>query len=469
MQALNKFIKAELEGIFGDCVIRDLKEIIDLYRQYDGSGQDWEVKQNLDYKPSKSRTNIIKKLIKEEARFMFSRSPEIRIEAIDKQKDGEKAEKLNHIINKILKENNFGDKLLKGARDCFIGKRVALKLSADETRVKPLFRPSMEFIFDTDPEDSDRLIKVIFFYQQNDSIDKKDQRIWKQKYWIENGQCYLTEAVYDGHARVIDIIKENEPLNIDFIPVKVIINDGLTGDLIGESDVTEIEENQEAYNHLKSDDLDALKFNMFPIKLGKNLSEATTEKLSIAPNAFVDGQSENEDRDCDLSVVESTFNYETKYLESINRAKNDMYELLNVPNVSLEQLKGLMQSGKSMKALYWNLITRCNEKWTVWHCALEWMIESILKMHKVYVEKSIDLDFDYAINITLLYSLPEDDQAEKQNDLAEVNANVRSKKSYIQKWSIADDADAELEQIAKEQSMFQDAFLGSVNSELENE
>jgi hypothetical protein len=220
MQALNKFIKAELEGIFGDCVIRDLKEIIDLYRQYDGSGQDWEVKQNLDYKPSKSRTNIIKKLIKEEARFMFSRSPEIRIEAIDKQKDGEKAEKLNHIINKILKENNFGDKLLKGARDCFIGKRVALKLSADETRVKPLFRPSMEFIFDTDPEDSDRLIKVIFFYQQNDSIDKKDQRIWKQKYWIENGQCYLTEAVYDGHARVIDIIKENEPLNIDFIPVR---------------------------------------------------------------------------------------------------------------------------------------------------------------------------------------------------------------------------------------------------------
>ena len=51
---------------------------------------------------------------------------------------------------------------------------------------------------------------------------------------------------------------------LDFIPCYVIINEGLTGDLMGESDVAELIDLQNAYNHLISDDADALRFNMFP-------------------------------------------------------------------------------------------------------------------------------------------------------------------------------------------------------------
>jgi hypothetical protein len=153
----------------------------------------------------------------------------------------------------------------------------------------------------------------------------------------------------------------------------------------------------------------------------------------------------------------------------MNRINNDMYDLLNIPNISLEQLKGLMQSGKSMQALYWQLITRCNEKWTVWGPALKWMIEKIIHLYKTFIDKSIDVDFDYSINIDLLYALPEDDETERLNDLAEVNAQVRSRKSYIEKWGIAEDSEEELQQIAKEQALLQDAFISSVNDELGDE
>lgn len=43
-----------------------------------------------------------------------------------------------------------------------------------------------------------------------------------------------------------------------------------------------------------------------------------------------------------------------------------MYDTLEVSNISLEQLKGVTQSDKSMKALYWGLMAVCDEDWTEW-------------------------------------------------------------------------------------------------------
>ena len=115
----------------------------------------------------------------------------------------------------------------------------------------------MEFVFDTDPEDVDRLTKVIFFYHTNESTDRLKQRIWRQKYELRDGRCYLTEGLYDGTGRTISETHSDENTGLDFIPVYVIINDGLTGDMTGKSDVERLWDNQDDYNRLKSDDRDA--------------------------------------------------------------------------------------------------------------------------------------------------------------------------------------------------------------------
>ncbi|KGG81074.1 hypothetical protein Y919_02600 [Caloranaerobacter azorensis H53214] len=464
------FLKAELEGLYGSQVLKDMKDIIALYDFYEGKGQDWTTPIDLDYKPTKIKTNKAKKLIKEEARFMFSRTPEITIKALEK-KDEEKAKKLQSVVDDVLKKSKFPDKLIKAARDCFIGKRVALKLNADKNKgIKVIFRPSLEFIYETDPEDVDNLQKIIFFYGQNDSENKSEQRIWKQVYWLQNNKCYLTEGVYDGYGNLVESIKENEYIGIDFIPCTIIVNDGLTGDMNGESDIEELRDNQNIYNRLKSDDVDALKFNMFPERVAINASENSLKNLKIAPGALVDLQTDpTSENQADYKTVESKFSYDSRFENTINRINNDMYDLLNVPNISLEQLKGLMQSGKSMKALYWQLITRCNEKWAVWGPALEWMVEKIIILYKTFVDKTLDIDFGYSINIELLYALPEDDETERINDLAEVSAQVRSRRSYIEKWGIAEDSEEELQQIAKEQALLQDSFIGGVNHELGDE
>ncbi|MEG2857204.1 MAG: phage portal protein, partial [Clostridia bacterium] len=243
MSAFNNYswIQTELSGLYGANVIREMDEIIGLYAWYDGSAQLWDVADGLDYKPTRICTNLIKKLIKEEARFMLSRTPEMRI-VPDDAKDTASADACEDWLGKLLDGTRFETKLVKGGRDCFIGKRVAIKLtgSANEP-INVSFHSSLEFVFETDEADAGKLTKIIFFYQTtSDETDRARQRVWRQKFWLENGRCLLHEALYDGYGNVMQTMHDGIDTGLDFIPAYVVINDGLTGDVTGESDVSEL-------------------------------------------------------------------------------------------------------------------------------------------------------------------------------------------------------------------------------------
>lgn len=464
---LTNFFKTELTGLYGEKVLQDLGELIKIYEFYDGPGQNWPTPQGLDYAPSKFITNLCKKLIKREARFMFGRTPELKVITSEEKT----TEQLQHVLDSVLRNSNFPERLLKGARDCFIGKRVAIKLTGGiDTPVSVQFRPAMEFVFTTEDDDVDKLQKIIFFYSTNDDARPSEQRIWKQKYEMAGGRCFLTEGVYNGYG---SLVEGGETLNtgLSFIPCRVIINDGLTGDLCGESDVAEIWSAQMAYNRLKSDDLDALKFNMFPQRVAVDADGTSLENMRIAPGALIDLVTDpargDDGSQAKLDMLESSFSYSERFEATMNRIKNDAYELLGVPNISLEQLKGLMQSGKSMKALYWEFIERCEEKWTVWEPALEWMCKSILEMESIYGDAP-KLPVDLDIHVEHLYPILEDEESERITDMQEVTTQVRSRKSYIEKWGTAPDADAELQQIKLEQTLLQDSFDGAIDDEFHN-
>lgn len=454
------FIERELTGLYGQEVIRDMNEIIELYNFYEGKGQHWETRGDLDYTPTKNITNYTKKLIKEEARFLFGKTPYFKIETDNESSQ----EQLQEFIDETLKKNNFDSKLIKGARDCFIGKRVALKLNySEEAGIKIMFRPSLEFVFEPLDDDIDELKKIIFFYQTNDSKLKDEQRIWKQTYEMIRGKCILDEGIYDGTGKLTESLFDSYDTGLDFIPAKVIINDGLTGDLKGESDVAEIMHNQIAYNRLTSDDVDALKFNMFPQTVATDASESSLENIKIAPAALIDLQTDltaGENRQGKMEKLESSFSYDARFENSINRIKSDMFDLLNIPNLSLQDLRGMITSGKSMKALYWQLITRCEEKYQEWGTAFEWMVSRIIRMAKIYNATSLP-DNDYTITVDNRYPLMEDEQEEKENDRAEVFNQVRSKKSYMDKWETTLNglSDDELLQIQKEREMLEDSYM----------
>ena len=459
---MNNIIMTELCGLYGNEVIKEMNEIIKLYDIYEGPGQDWIVDEK-DYTPTKKKTNYIKKLIKEEARFLFGKTPIFTVQVED-DKYQEQVEEINKYINKLLKDNLFEDKLVKGARDCFIGKRIVIKLHADTITktIRVMFVPSLEFVYEPFEDRVDELKKIIFFHQMNQEQDKSKQIIWKQKYEMVDGKCILNEAFYNGNGDLLETLAVNVDLKLSGIPAYVILNDGLSGDLKGESDVEEILENGIAYNKLASEDLDALKKGMNRIIYGTDVDPEASKHFKLKPGAYWDVSTDiaSDGKQAQIGTIDTDFNYDTRMENTLNRIKSDMHEVLNIPMINNSDLQGMMTSGKSMKALYWQLITRCEEKMMSWRPALEWTIRAILEMNEVYSITTLPKLENFDVVVENQYPLQENEDEEMTLDLQKVNAQTMSRKTFIKKWTnVTDDiAEEELKQIQLEKQMLEDSY-----------
>ena len=137
-----------------------------------------------------------------------------------------------------------------------------------------------------------------------------------------------------------------------------------------------------------------------------------------------------------------------------------MHEVLNIPMINNQDLKGMMTSGKSMKALYWQLITRCEEKMKSWKPALEWMIRAMLEINEVYNITPLPKLESYYVDVENQYPLQENEDEEMVLDLQKVNAQTMSRKAFIKKWTnVTDDiAEEELKQIQLEKQMLEDSY-----------
>lgn len=433
-------------------VLADIRHTLRLYEIYDGVGQHWNNVEEQDYIPVKKISNYIKKLIKEEARFMFSKTPSIKV----MDKTGEPLQELQKTLDDVLVSNLFENKLIKGARDCFISKRIAIKVNTIDGEPRITFVPSTNFAYSTMENRPDKLKKIIFFEKTVWADSKNDERIWKQKYQMIDGKCYLTEEILNGNGATMEVIENNKDLGMDEIPCYIILNDGLSHDVFGESDVAELIDNGLMYNKMASEDLDTLKKGMNRIIYSTDVDEEASKHFKLKPGAYWDvatAKDAAEGKQATLGTLNTDFGYNERMENALSRIKTDMYEALNIPMISNEELKGMMTSGKSMKALYWQLITRCEEKFKAWKPALIWLSKFIL----ISLNKNVD---NVVIDVENKYPLQEDEDTIKQLDLQEVSAQVLSKKSYIMKWQKKKDeaAEEELKQIQLEQQLLEDSY-----------
>ena len=432
------WIRSELGGLYGGEASRELSGLNALYALYEG--------QTDGVRP---QTNLIKKLIKEESRFMAGRAPEIRI--LSEARHLAKAREIERFLHGTLEANDWQKRLISGVRDCFIGKRVALCLGGAPGRAATVrFIPSTGFVCERDEDDS--LTKIIFFYGMNDLGERARQRVYRKKLWLEGGRCLIDEGVFDGYGRLVEARRAGEDTGLKFIPVYVIVNDALTGDPTGESDVAELAENQNAYDRLCRDDIDALRFNMFPQKVLVDASQASVEQVVIAPGALIDlatDPSRGDHAQASASVLEPKFGYDGRYEHAVGRIRGDMHDLMSVPEATVELLKGFAASGKAMRAAYWGLISRCEEKWAEWDGALTWMTRRLVEMARAYGICELP-EIDFSVKIEHLYPIIDDEEAERARDLAEVAGGARSRLGFIRKWQPEADAEGELRQIESE-------------------
>lgn len=470
-------------------VMDEIREICMYYKIYK-RGKDFNVEgTNGDYLPARLRYKMASTLINKEARFLFAEQPDITVvQKGDLSKSTEESKKaivvLNDLIKTVLEKNNFQDALVKAARDCFIGKRVACLVNFNEQDgVTLTFLPSTQFLYELSPNNHCVLERFVCFTVMKDSKSNESKRIFKKKYEMEvespNGKIvrkvYLEEEIYDGSARLVETVMKRQQVKLDFIPAVIFINDGLSGELKGDSEIESLMDFEEWYSKLSNADSDAERKSMNPTKYVVDMESNSTKNLSTAAGALWDlGSDQNlESPNTMVGLLEPKMSYSEALKVSLDRIKTTGYEQVDMPNITNESLSGVITSGKALKAIYWPLIVRCKEKMKTWGPQLASIVDMIIKGAKIYpntvkryTEDAIE-PIVYAIEVEQNTPLPEDEIEEKTTDLAEIETGAMSRKYYMKKWRrLTDDqAQEELEQIAYERQLIEDAsFSGSLNN-----
>lgn len=468
-------LNAEIEGSAKD-TLDEFTQICSYYKIYKKGAEFTTEGTNGDYLPATLRYRMAASLINKEARFLFAEPPTIQVNPKgDLGKTSEESANaitvLNDLVKTVLDANMFEEQLIKAAKDCFIGKRVAGLVNFNEDDgVAITFLPATQFVYETRMNNANVITKFVAFIIIKDSLTLSEKRIFKKKYVLEDdGLVYLEESLFDGAGSLIEDVTEYQPTKLDMIPVAVFINDGLTGEDKGESEIETLKDYESWYSKLSNADTDAERKSMNPVKFAIDMEPNSTKDLSTSAGAFWDlGSDQNlENPSPQVGMLEPNMSYSAALKTTLDRIKTVGYEQVDMPNITLETMTGAITSGKALKAVYWPLIVRCKEKMKMWAPQLRRMIDIIIQGAMQYPNTVSEYTDDvimpvaYEIEVEQNSSLPEDEIEEKQQDLSEVNSMVKSKKSYMQKWfGLTDDeVQEELEQMALERQILEDSAL----------
>lgn len=483
LTAFNKIpyalINSEVDGSARD-TLSELTEICRYYKIYK-KGAKFNVEgTNGDYVPAKLNYKMCASLINKEARFLFAEQPDIVVEPkgdVGKtpQEIKDAITQINDLVKTVLDENKFEQNLIKGAKDCFIGKRVAGLVNFNEDDgITITFLPSTQFIYDTKIGNSNIITKFVCFIIVKDSVTLSEKRIFKKKYELIDDVVYLEEVLYDGAGIELEVVTERQEILLPMIPVSIFINDGLLGDEKGESEIETLQDEESWFSKLSNADIDAQRKGMNPTKYVVDMDSNSTKNLSTGAGAFWDiGSDQNLDNAHPLvGLLEPNMSYSSSLDTTLKRVKKSAYDQVDMPDI--EEMQATITSGKALKAIYWGLIVRCKEKMKMWAPQLRSMVDIIIQGSITYphcITKYVDgelMDVPYEIKVEQNIPLPEDEIEEKNIDLSEVESKTMSRKAYMKKWRglTDDEVQEELEQIAKERQMIEDSsFIGSEDTE----
>jgi hypothetical protein len=421
-----------------------------------------------DYVPSKTRFKKAKTLIDKEARFMFSQTPDTVVKARNMDEaETEQVERYQKLIDKMLEKCSFSKTLIQSAKDCFIGKRVACLVDVSEQDgVQIHFYSPLQFYYET-ADGTDRLTKFISFENATKTNSYKERRYIVNKYTAEGENVTVSSILYDGTGNVIEELIPEKQIDLTYIPAVIIINDGTLEEKAGVSEIADLVDYERTFSMLANADVDCDRKGMNPIRYVVDMNANTTKNLSSSAGSFWDLKSEQNQNNVSpmVGVLSPSMQHTESLKATLDRINTSMYGELDIPNISEETLVGSITSGKALKALYWSLIVRCDEKMKTWIPAIKFIVRTaidlaLLNVDIVKTKYGIeDLKaVEYEVTVQENYALLDDETEEKTTDLSEIAANARSRKSYIKKWRkeecLTDEQiNEELIQIALENNM----------------
>lgn len=519
--AQNAKFKKELQEVQKYYEFFDGFDVTDLNSDY---GQTWKIDEDaLEYTPTREIRNHVRQLIKKQSRFMMSQEPELMFNSVQEGRE-EQAEHKRILMDSILRQSKFWSKAANALTDAAIGKRVLLTVLGNPGEpIDVRFYPMPQFTYIVDPKNTDRLLVVDIVYQDERTrgMDKAAQLWHHYRYEMRAGsstsgiataldeieeECWLTYALTDGEsnqiyvtedggttikessAKLVEIednlgnpikvplaVAESAPTGLSKIPAKVILNEPLTNDVYGTSDVKDLITVADNLNRTISDLRDALRFKMFEQSVIIDGSSKSISGLKVAPGAIIDLKtdvstslgSSGGSRQASVTTLGSNFSFLPSVQYYLDEAKKTMHELMDQP---LPEKVQSAPSGIAMQFLFYDLMSRCDSKWVEWDSAIEWLVEMIEEiLEKVDVDlsplpESLHASWQEITTLTINhnYPLPADEQAKRQSAMMEVQTQVRSHQSYIEEFGRSEKAEQEWQRILEEAAQLEELSAGAM-------
>lgn len=460
----------------------ELQNIQWYYNIYE-KGKSFVPQNNGDNVSSSLRFKQIRTLINKEARFMFSQTPDVNVLSTESNVS-EKLKQYQKIVDKVIEKNKFSKKLIEGAKDCLIGKRIACLIDYSvEQGIQLHFYDSLHFYYELNTGNNLADVFICWEYLTNsDSLIQ--QEILVNRYDVENDKVYMSSVLYDGTGKEMEQIISRKEIDLPYIPVEIITNDELLKDNRGVSEIKELEEYEESYSKLSNADIDSNGKGMNPIYYVVDMNGNTTKKLSLGAGAFWDLKTDQmqDNMSPQVGVLAPALNHTEPVKTTLERIKTMMYSEVDMPDISQEGLLSGITSFKALKALYYPLMVRCDEKMITWIPSLTRIFNIVLELALLnknevvsFYELSSLEEIQYSVKVVENYALLDDEEEEKTLDMEEVNLDIRSRASYNRKWrrdelETDEQIEKELMQIAKEKNMLDTMSLNAmVQSELEED
>lgn len=443
-------------------------------------GQSWKVEDNIDYIPTQDIRNKVKPLLKKQARFMFGSIPDINFKP-DNLEDNQSCDELRKFIDDVFEYNQFWKNTRKAFLMSTVKKRVLLRIEANPGMPLVIKYEDIEDCYYK--EQNGRLLWVIFFEEddKNVFIDDDTKKIYyTHTYYYDRKdeqsepEAYYKKRTFSGSNLNEPTEEVIQPTGFSTLPCWLIKNGGELGDDFGESDVNELRVSQNLYNRKNSDLADALRFQMFGAECIIDGNPDDVSKLTIAPNALhairTEATASDNGKQASMQRLEYNFGSAEAVNSYLDRIDKDMRDMLDMPSIA--DLTNI-PSAKAMKYLYNDIIGRCEEKWSDWEPVFRNLIQFIIdaapySYGTLFKNEWSTLKYTMIFNHN--YPLPSDEEDKKRLAIEEVNANVRSHKSYIKDFSDAEDYEAEfaevLDDIKSINEAEQDQFQKSVSSEV---
>jgi hypothetical protein len=270
------------------------------------------------------------------------------------------------------------------------------------------------------PDDVEIMEKVHFCVFQDD-----DKTVWRQTFelFYDTGKpvCWVTEALYDidkigdkEEAEPKEILRGPEPLfmgtnAIDFLPVVIVPNEPNLAETFGESDLESLYQPINEVCRKYSDSGDAIRFELFPIKLIMNVEESNIDDFKIAPGAVWTLLGGDKDHPADAKNLESSMNNMDWLFRYTDKLLDMLHEFSGVPMTTREKLDTVGNiSGVALKLMFSSIVSKCNRKTIYWQDGLKSVYDYALRTAKVYEGLEYDPD-KLNLEINLIPRVPQNE------------------------------------------------------------